>query len=248
MSKGGRALVTGWTEWISNLLQESRFSNGTSRSTRQGAPFLILMFKITPRRRLILSRGRVTSPRHLTQNLVTDDPRAIKGTASRTRARDIFLSFFFFPFGGLPSLLGREVLTATAPRLAGDCGLNGTREFTWGPGRGWVTARRPDWPAVAVAAVTFVNRRRAFPSVRDVTASVYDDSLRVPRGAAMRPVDSFMHRYTGWPAEHRAASRALLPSPILRKHYSSGGRGGWTINKFICRNGILKRFLIPSAS
>lgn len=28
------------------------------------------------------------------------------------------------------------------PRLAGDCGLNGTREFTWGPSRGWVILRR----------------------------------------------------------------------------------------------------------
>jgi len=100
-----------------------------------------------------------------------------KGTPIGRSCRDVYN---FFCRRSPLRLLERKALTATVSRLAGDCELNGMREFTWGPVRGWVTARHADWPAVAVAAVTLVNRGRWFPNVRDVTASAYDDSLRVP--------------------------------------------------------------------
>jgi len=157
-----------------NLLQESRFSNGTSRSTRQGASFLILMFKINPGCRL--SRPCDLTAPFDTELNETDNPRAARAHQSGARAE----MYIIFCRRSPLRLLERKALTATVSRLAGDCELNGMREFTWGPVRGWVTARHANWPAVAVAAVTLVNRGRSFPNVRDVTASAYDDSLRVP--------------------------------------------------------------------
>lgn len=101
MSKSKKnKFVRYWRKNWSNLLQESRFSNGTSRSTRQGAPFLILMFKINPRCRLILSRlCDLTAP---FDTEFSDNLRAIKGTpVGRSCAQDIIF-FSFRPSASFP--------------------------------------------------------------------------------------------------------------------------------------------------
>lgn len=185
----------------SSLPHDSRLSNGANRSTRQGASFLILMFKINPRYRSLCDN---VSPHHLTQN-------------SRTKKFKVI-------YEGVRQPITRERIFGTAwpcqgetqimPRLAGDCGLNGTREFTWGPSRGWVILRCADWSAVAVVA-TDVSESR--PNVaermrRDLSAYV---SLRA---VAMQPDDSFMHGYTGWPAAmnlHRHLHHTLWDFVLL---------------------------------
>lgn len=154
-----------------NLLQELRFSSGTSRSTRQGASFLILMFKINP--------GSADAVSHLTIWHKINSPR-VTGTPIIRRSREFWHSLS-------PARERHGTYTRTLARLAGDCGLNGTREFTWGRGRAMShqQSRR-----LAGRGRNYCWRRwiatRVFSRVRDVTRRcatrrkrVYD-SLRMP--------------------------------------------------------------------
>jgi len=66
MQKCGRNLRRGKKKINRDLPQDSRFSKGTNRSTRQGASFLILMFEVNPDCRVSLH--------HLTQDTTTNNP------------------------------------------------------------------------------------------------------------------------------------------------------------------------------
>jgi len=113
--------------------------------------------------------GRVVSPHHLTQNVQRGGQSSIQGHANRRLVYKIYIYIYIFFFfqRSLLRFLERETLIITVPRLAGDCGLNGTREFTWGPVCRWVTTRHVDWAAVAVAAAPW--RCESWPIIPERT-------------------------------------------------------------------------------
>jgi len=63
-----------------DLPQDSRFSKGTNRSTRQGASFLILMFQVNP--------DCSVSLHHLTQNTTTTNDPGGRRNGKRGRERE----------------------------------------------------------------------------------------------------------------------------------------------------------------
>lgn len=133
---------------------------------------------------------------HLTIWHKTNSPRAT-GTPIIRRSREFWHS---------PSS-SREHGTyiRMLARLAGDCELNGTREFNMRPRLRWVTGSHVDWPTAVVTTADVGESQPSVPESSRCNTTLCDRTqestiLYACRTTAMQLVNSFMLGYTRWSA------------------------------------------------
>ena len=155
--------------------------------------------------------GRVVSPHHLTQNVQRGGQSSIQGHANRRLVYKIYIYIFFF----------FSTLSTSFPRARSTYHHSTTIGGRLRAERHERVYMRPRLQMSHHAARRLGGRRR---SRRAVTLWIVADHSRTYatwwrvcttilyacRAATMRPVDSFMHRYTGWFVKHRARRRFVL--------------------------------------